>query len=140
TSGGVSFMVMDYCATTFPEESFDVVWGCESICYAESKDKFIKEAFRLLRPGGRLVVADGFVSAFENNNEPIIREWLNGWHVNYLESPSRFKQFMINTGFISVDYRDISDNTVRSSRRLLRYYYLGSLYVRWKKLIFSNPP
>lgn len=47
----VDFKVMDYCNTSFPDESFDVVWGCESICYADDKEEFIKEAFRLLKPG-----------------------------------------------------------------------------------------
>ena len=52
-TGQVNFEVMDYCNTSFDSESFDVVWGCESICYADSKEKFVKEAFRLLKPGGR---------------------------------------------------------------------------------------
>lgn len=28
----VDFKAMNYCATNFPDTSFDVVWGCESIC------------------------------------------------------------------------------------------------------------
>src|SRR5690242_20522811 len=32
TDGNVDFQVMDYCNTSFPDGSFDVVWGCESIC------------------------------------------------------------------------------------------------------------
>lgn len=135
----VDFKVMDYCNMTFPDASFDVVWGCESICYADSKEQFIKEAFRLLKPGGRLVVADGFVAAFENNDSPIIRQWLDGWQVNYLETPGRFESVMKQTGFTGIKYRDISKEASHSSRRLNRFYYLASLYLLWKKINFSKP-
>ncbi|MBS1920831.1 MAG: methyltransferase domain-containing protein [Bacteroidetes bacterium] len=134
----VDFRVMDYCDTGFPDECFDVVWGCESICYADDKEKFIKEAHRLLKPGGRLVVADGFVSKFENNNHPIIRQWLDGWQVNYLETKERFCGFMQQSGFSNILFRDISTYTANSSGRLYRYYYLASFYMWWKKITSSR--
>lgn len=135
----VDFRKMNFCATSFPDQSFDVVWGCESICYAEDKELFIKEAWRLLRPGGRLVVADGFVRSFENNEQPVIRRWLDGWQVNYLETPDRFSSFMKDAGFANIAYRDISRETAHSSRRLYRFYFLASLYLWWKKINFSKP-
>lgn len=130
----VVFKAMDYCNTGFPNESFDVVWGCESICYADSKEKFIQEAFRLLKPEGKLVVADGFVAKFENNDHPFIRKWLDGWQVNYLETMQRFCDFMQHSGFRNIRFSDISSFTDHSSRRLNRFYYLASLYLWWKKL------
>jgi ubiquinone/menaquinone biosynthesis C-methylase UbiE len=134
----VSFNVMNYCATNFPGESFDIVWGCESICYADDKEQFIKEAYRLLKPGGRLVVADGFVSDFKNNERRTIRNWLDGWQVNYLESMERFEEFMNKAGFRNIFSRDISEFTKHSSMRLYKFYFLANLYLLWKTISFSN--
>jgi tocopherol O-methyltransferase len=131
------FRVMDYCATSLDDNSIDVVWACESSCYADDKQKFIKEAWRVLKPGGRLVVADGFVTHEDHNSNRIIRNWLEGWQVNYLETPSRFRYFMQVAGFSDVKYRDITKYTLHSARRLKRIYYLASLYLLWKKLTFS---
>jgi len=136
--GKVEFAVMNYCATSFSAESFDVIWGCESICYADDKEQFVKEAYRLLKPGGRLVVADGFVTKFENNDHPPIRNWLDGWQVNYLETPERFERFMRTTGFVKILSKNISKYTAHSSRRLYKFYFLANLYLLWKTISFSN--
>jgi tocopherol O-methyltransferase len=137
--GLVDFKRMNYLATDFPDASFDVVWGCESICYADNKEMFIKEAWRLLKPGGRMVIADGFVTALENNQDPIIRNWLDGWQVNYLETPERFRGYMEQVGFTRIIQRDITHEVSHSSARLFRYYFLANLYLFWKKISFSKP-
>lgn len=133
-----NFEVMDYCHTAFADASFDVVFACESVCYAVDKERFIREAYRLLKPGGRLVLADGFATEFDNNNNPVLKKWLEGWLVNYLESPARFEQFMQNSGFKNIFYRDISKHTLSSARRLYVIYFVASLYVFFKKLMGSD--
>lgn len=45
--------------------TFDGVYALESSCYAQGADKgiLLEQAHRLLRPGGHLVVADGFLTS-----------------------------------------------------------------------------
>ncbi len=52
------FELADFCNTPFEGEQFDVIWACESLCHAEKKADFYREAYRLLRPGGRIVIAE----------------------------------------------------------------------------------
>lgn len=44
-----------------PSGSFDVVWALESACYLAHSHALYREAYRLLRPGGRIVLGDGFL-------------------------------------------------------------------------------
>ena len=116
------FFEMDYMSTEFPENSFDVVWGLESICYAENKEKFIQEAYRILNPGGRLIIADGFASKqnYFGIEKRMMNRWLDGWIVNYLDTPDSFKLFARKAGFNNIDYKDVTENVFRTSQ--IMYY------------------
>lgn len=109
------FFTMDYTGTTFPKETFDVVWGLESICHADDKRLFIEEALRVLKPGGRLVVADGFLM---RDKDGAMNRWLRGWGVNHLETVHRFEAMLRGSGFEDVRFRDITANVLPSSKRL----------------------
>jgi len=116
------FQVSDFCATPFPDESFDVIWGLESICHALNKGDFLKEAFRLLRPGGRIVVCDGFIQRREFSDD----EWndivicLNGWAVPNLCSRDEFNQLLEDNQFSDINYTDITTETLPSADHMLK--------------------
>jgi cyclopropane fatty-acyl-phospholipid synthase-like methyltransferase len=135
----VDIRIMNYMRTEFPDNSFDLVWGCESICYADDKAAFVREAFRVLKPGGRLIIADGLVTRFENNEHPVNRKWLDGWQVNYLETPERFLDHLSAAGFMKNRYRDITKETSHSAKRLYRFYFLARIYLKWMWIKGSQP-
>ena len=123
-SRGVSsladFETMDFCQTHFPDASFDVVWGLESVCHAQDKLRFVREAYRLLKPGGRLVVADGFAkkSAYSPKESSQMRRWLCGWGVDALDRVPQFNDHLLKTGFEAILYKSITRNVLPSSKRL----------------------
>jgi MPBQ/MSBQ methyltransferase len=51
------FQVMDALNMDFPDNSFDVVWACESGEHMPDKKRYVEEMIRVLKPGGRIVIA-----------------------------------------------------------------------------------
>ena len=116
------FLVEDYSSTSFDNSSFDVLWGLESVCYAPDKADFLKEAARLLRPGGTLVIADGFLSqhSYSKAQKRVLERWLRGWAVPDLVSLNEFKEQCQASGFRQVAHTDLTYNVLPFSRWLSR--------------------
>jgi tocopherol O-methyltransferase len=133
------FLQMDYTKTTFPDKSFDIVWAIESVCHASDKRDFIKEAWRLLKPGGKLIVADGFHVKNEYNDaeKKILEKVVHGWAVDKMESIPNFEKFLVEQGFQIAEKKDATKNVLPSSKRLFLYSFpaiafskIGE-YCRW---------
>jgi len=79
-TGNTRFLVGNYSATTFSDASFDGIIALESLNYARDTRIVIKEFSRLLRPGGRLVILDGFRSRdrFSTLLQKAYQHWLAG--------------------------------------------------------------
>ena len=124
----VRFEEADYTATPFPSASFDVVWALESLCHAGEKAAFYREAFRVLRPGGRLVVAEYIRKSRElaTDAETRMRKWLRGWSIPDLGTRDEHMALAAAAGFSEVGLSDYTHLTRRSLRRLYKLACLAT--------------
>jgi len=124
-ANNTEFLVMDFENITFSDNKFDVVWAIESVCHANSKKNFLEGINRILKPGGRLIIADGFAvkENLNSNEKDIMQKWLTGWGVNFLEKIDNFEKFLADTGFQKISFLDITDRVMPSSKRLYKYSF-----------------
>ena len=124
----VNFETLDYISTGYPDASFDVVWAIESVCHAGDKNLFIKEAFRLLKPGGRLIIADFFKQpGLTGQDARMIADWAHGWAVDDFESLDIFKDMLLAAGFKVSNINNATTAIRPSAKRLYLAYFPGAL-------------
>ena len=85
TRSSVEYILGDYTRLPFPDNSADAVYALESCCHCDGLDKaaFIKEMLRVLKPGKRFVIIDGFIKKTPGTFNRVLRysydEICNGW-------------------------------------------------------------
>jgi len=123
----VKFSQQDYTKIDVAAESFDVVWALESVSCALDKREFFTEAFRVLKPGGRVTLSDGFrrQRPFATQEEEVLMaQFLKGWALPDLATPDELITPAKAAGFEQVQFQDESKRAEPSMRRL---YEIG----RW---------
>jgi tocopherol O-methyltransferase len=132
----VTFQTADFHKTPFPNEFFTVVFSIESISHSETKPVVLKEAYRLLKPGGRLVIADGFFAKDPNtltHEESIIaKKCFEGVHVPPVAKKSDFEQWIKDAGFKNVLFFDKTQAILPTAKKCHRF---GKILYPFSKLL-----
>jgi SAM-dependent methyltransferase len=116
--GRSAFLCADYHTLPLASGSFDVVWMVESLCHAQDLAQVVTEARRVLRPGGRLVIADRLRCQRPAADEALLLRWLSGWAMRDLATPAEVRAALIQAGFSDVQIHDVTAEAWRALREL----------------------
>jgi cyclopropane fatty-acyl-phospholipid synthase-like methyltransferase len=102
------FLISDYVCSAFRDEFFDGAVAIESACHANSKSDFLAEMARVLRPGGSLVVIDGFINKLELTREERsdLERYMRGVALPGLARVDEFRGALELAGFEDVQCTD----------------------------------
>ena len=116
--GQTAWVEADVCGTGLPDGSADFVWGEDAWCYVADKPALIREAARLVKPGGVVAFTD----------------WVEGPGGLSDAEAERFMRFMKFPTFASLeDYRRLLEEaglTIERAEDTGRYAPCLDLYIR----------
>ena len=131
----------NYVALPLGRRSADGVWAVESACYAKGADKddLIREMARVLKTGGRFVVADCFIKCPERDLNRVVRRCYRTvcdcWALAEMPAIDRFVAALQRHGFSDILVEDIS---WRAAPSLAHAPFAVSSFIN-KKLFAGQP-
>lgn len=124
----VKFSQQSFSETKFKDNTFDVVWACESSCYANPKDDFLKEAYRILKPGGKIILSEYFLTpkGMIDKNKWMSR-WANLWALDKFYTWADLSIGLRNSGLKLKSRINYTEQVFPSSKKMYQYSLMGAI-------------
>ena len=110
---GCSFGVMDATQLDFPDAHFDAVICVEAAFHFDTRAAFLREALRVLKPGGTLVMSDILFRQFLNP------AWVWVARANVVADIPGYRRHFEAAGFAAIDIEDATEACLGGFRRNL---------------------
>jgi len=142
----VNFKVEDALSlASFPDSTFDIVWSLESCEQFYDKQLFIQQAFRVLKPGGKLILATWCSGAeeYEGIQAKKYKKLCISLQLPYMPTINHYAKLLQQQGFIVKQTLDWSVNvkeTWKVGLASLRSYSFLEIFKMsgWRGLIFGK--
>lgn len=107
-----SIILENYNHTSFPDHYFHRIMAVESFCHSGHSYQTLEEAYRILAPGGRMVIADAFlkkpVERLSATANYAYRKLCEGWKLDGLGDILSMRKNLEALGFTDIVVEDIS--------------------------------
>jgi len=102
----------NYNNTSFKNNSFDSALAIESFCHSGHSKTSLQEAYRILKPNGKLVIADAFLKKEKSElcygSNYAYHKLCNHWSLEQLETKSKMIKKLKSVGFKDITIEDAS--------------------------------
>ncbi|MFC9607662.1 methyltransferase domain-containing protein [Streptomyces niveus] len=110
-----TFRNADVMELPFADGSFDGAWAVESLLHVPDRGRALAETARVLRPGGRLVIADtAEIPPVGPEGRTVLNDICASYGVSSFATAAEYLELLAAHGFVDVEVRDISDKVVRT--------------------------
>lgn len=104
----VSFHQGDALHMPYPDQAFERVITVHSSMNIENKEPLYREIYRVLSPGGRLLLFENMAGPGGPLHYPV--PWAGDESISFLSSPPETHQLLAKIGFHTLQWDDVSDN------------------------------
>ena len=91
----------------FEDDSFDGVWSLQMNMNVEDKLSWLRETYRVLKPGGRALLYE--VCGGKNSPQYFPVPWAQDSSMSYLVPPEAFRELIMSAGFEIIVWQDKTD-------------------------------